>query len=434
MPLNLLQIVKSSRNITVLLLILIIIICTANFEPADISIKEKTDKYFLTEIRSTTEKLVSLKSSCQKKVSLKTLRQQFMASRYAYKKLAVLSEYFNIYETKFLNGPALKRVEDDTPETIIPPQGFQAIEEILFSSPTPGFHVQAGKLIDEMLVILNRMKSEPDRIYKFKDDLVWDAIRSAIIRLISLGITGFDSPIAQNSLPEARSSIIGIKKMVTLFKNNVDARQSKTMSILVGLLDRADTYLQIHNNFAGFDRLTFISSYLNPIYKQLSKIRIEAKVPVPDGLSPVNYTAESIFQEDFFNINFFSPGSEYWKTDTRIELGKKLFSDPILSGAKDRSCASCHLPEKAFTDGRAVPYALDNKTNLIRNTPTLWNSALQTRQFFDNRSDILENQLKQVVHDTSEMRGSLKESVAYLKKTWSMLTFSSKHTLKKTKQ
>jgi cytochrome c peroxidase len=96
-------------------------------------------------------------------------------------------------------------------------------------------------------------------------------------------------------------------------------------------------------------------------------------------------------------------------------LGEKLFSDPILSGSKDRSYAICHLPEKAFADELTVPYSLDNKTKLTRNTPTLWDSALQTRQFFDTRADILENQLKEVVHNTDEMKGSLKESVDDLK-------------------
>jgi cytochrome c peroxidase len=182
------------------------------------------------------------------------------------------------------------------------------------------------------------------------------------------------------------------------------------------MLTNAGTYLQKHVNFNNFDRLTFIVSFMNPLYKQLGIVRLKAGIAAPEGQSPVTFNAESLFQRDFFNINFFSPGKEYWITDKRIGLGKKLFSDPILSGTRDRSCAGCHLPEKAFTDGLTVPYALDNKTKLTRNTPTLWNSALQTRQFFDTRTDILENQLKEVVHNDFEMKGSLEESAAELKK------------------
>jgi cytochrome c peroxidase len=37
----------------------------------------------------------------------------------------------------------------------------------------------------------------------------------------------------------------------------------------------------------------------------------------------------------------------------KVELGRRLFFDPRLSGNGTQSCASCHRPELAFTDGRA---------------------------------------------------------------------------------
>lgn len=387
-----------------------------HFRPAAISIQDKTDEYYSKELLSVKERLRLFQSQCRQKASLKILRQQFISCRLAYKKLAVLSEYFNIYETKFLNGPALSRVEEDNPDTIIPPQGFQAIEETLFSNPEPGYHTAVGKLTESMLAMLKQMENEPDRIYKFRNESVWDAVRSAAVRLVSMGITGFDSPIAQHSLPEAVATLDGIKNILLLFKNDKDVKQPTSLSGLIVVINNAQAYLKKNNNFIVFDRLNFISSYMSPFYKQLVIARSENGIPIPEGQSPVNYNAESIFNKDFFDINFFSPGKEYRLTDQRVALGKKLFNDPILSGTKDRSCASCHLPEKAFADGLTVPYALDNKTFLTRNTPTLWNSALQTRQFLDTRTDILENQLQEVVHNADEMKGSLKESVADLKK------------------
>ena len=38
-------------------------------------------------------------------------------------------------------------------------------------------------------------------------------------------------------------------------------------------------------------------------------------------------------------------------TQEKIALGKQLFFDPRLSCDNSKSCASCHLPEKAFADG-----------------------------------------------------------------------------------
>jgi cytochrome c peroxidase len=40
-------------------------------------------------------------------------------------------------------------------------------------------------------------------------------------------------------------------------------------------------------------------------------------------------------------------------TPEKIELGRRLFYDPRLSGTGGTSCATCHQPELAFTDGRA---------------------------------------------------------------------------------
>jgi len=409
------RLVKSSRKITVISAVFIILVCSVRFKPHDTSIAKKTDQYFQTELRLLNGKLNEFNRYCRQGATRMILRQQFVVCRLAYKRLAILSEYFNAYETKFLNGPALNRVEEGSPDNIIPPQGFHAMEEILFNNSESSYHAQLIQLADQMLSVLNRMENEPERIYKFRNESVWDAVRSATVRLVALEVTGFDSPIAFNSLVEAKASIGAMKNILLLFKNDIDRKQTNAAASLINILSKATAYLQLHNDFKKFDRLEFITSYINPFYKQLNSTRIKSGINVPGGQNPVNFSATSIFQEDFFNINFFSPGKEYWVNDKRIALGKKLFSDPILSGTKNRSCASCHIPGKAFTDGLKAPYSLDNKKMLLRNTPTLWNSAFQTKQFLDARSDILEDQLKEVVHNSDEMKGSLQESVDDLK-------------------
>lgn len=57
---------------------------------------------------------------------------------------------------------------------------------------------------------------------------------------------------------------------------------------------------------------------------------------------------------------------------TLIELGRHLFYDIRLSGPGYMSCASCHKPEKAFTDGRPVAIGVTGERH-TRNTPTLAN-------------------------------------------------------------
>jgi cytochrome c peroxidase len=83
-----------------------------------------------------------------------------------------------------------------------------------------------------------------------------------------------------------------------------------------------------------------------------------------------------------------------------------LFFDKQLSTDNKRSCATCHDPAKAFTDGLARSIAIDGHTVLPRNAPTLWNASLQRNLFLDNRSFSLEDQVMAVLNNASEMHGS----------------------------
>ena len=56
----------------------------------------------------------------------------------------------------------------------------------------------------------------------------------------------------------------------------------------------------------------------------------------------------------------------------RWELGKRLFYDPIMSLDSSISCASCHLPELAFSDKFSVSLGVEERLG-TRNTPTLAN-------------------------------------------------------------
>jgi cytochrome c peroxidase len=56
--------------------------------------------------------------------------------------------------------------------------------------------------------------------------------------------------------------------------------------------------------------------------------------------------------------------------DALVELGQQLFNDPQLSSDGTIRCASCHMPDKAYTDGRRVAVGIDGRTS-TRNTPSL---------------------------------------------------------------
>ncbi len=79
------------------------------------------------------------------------------------------------------------------------------------------------------------------------------------------------------------------------------------------------------------------------------------------------------------------------QTPEKIELGKKLFFDRRLSGDGTMSCATCHDPDHAFTDGLDISLSYPTTRNW-RNSPTLLNAAYQKSLFHDGRALTLEDQ------------------------------------------
>ena len=79
-------------------------------------------------------------------------------------------------------------------------------------------------------------------------------------------------------------------------------------------------------------------------------------------------------------------------TAARIELGRLLFFDPVLSRDGSLSCAHCHRPEHGLADGLARARGLGG-ARLARNTPTLYNAAFKQRLMWDRRAASLEEQV-----------------------------------------
>ena len=88
-------------------------------------------------------------------------------------------------------------------------------------------------------------------------------------------------------------------------------------------------------------------------------------------------------------------------THKRVELGEKLFNDPSLSSDGTVSCRSCHLPEKAFTDGRATSPGVFDRPG-TRNAPTLINVAYQPYLMREGGVPTLEMQVLVPIQEHNE--------------------------------
>ena len=94
----------------------------------------------------------------------------------------------------------------------------------------------------------------------------------------------------------------------------------------------------------------------------------------------------------------------------KVELGRTLFFDRRLSSDNTISCASCHIPQMAFTDGRPVSMGVDLREG-ERNTPTIINRAFSREQFWDGRASSLEEQSKAPLINPKEMGMASHEEV-----------------------
>lgn len=98
-----------------------------------------------------------------------------------------------------------------------------------------------------------------------------------------------------------------------------------------------------------------------------------------------------------------------------IELGKKLFFDTRLSSNNQISCASCHLPERAFTDGKKISEGIFGRHSR-NNASTLLNVGFSPTFMFDMRAHDLEIQPMIPIHDTNEMNMDMQKLEKKLKK------------------
>ncbi len=340
----------------------------------------------------------------------KKIQQQFLKTRNAYKGLELFTEYwFGFYAVK-LNGPPIpfyEEAEADVP--IQQPTGLQLIESWIF----PHINKSVKKQLEEQASEVLRYSTELPRVnetFDFDDNNIFDAIMEQLFRITTLGISGFDSQVAFNSLPECKSSLNNLQQVLKIYRSSFDKAQPSLYNYIDSILSAAQIYLDKNNDFNAFNRMEFIQQFLDPVAKAIGQFKqLNGFTDNPAGqyYSAIK-KSNSLFKPGIFDPHRFLDDNT--SSAEKIILGRKLFYEKQLSKNKKRSCASCHVPGKAFTDGLKTSVALDGHSPLPRNAPTIWNVALQRSLFVDSRSRNLEDQVMQVLNNAKEMHGSAKET------------------------
>ena len=101
-------------------------------------------------------------------------------------------------------------------------------------------------------------------------------------------------------------------------------------------------------------------------------------------------------------------------TVEKVSLGRKLFFDPILSGDRTVSCASCHQPEHGFASPDKKAVGIDGQIG-ERNAPTVLNRAYGKHFFWDGRASSLEEQALKPIENAKELGSSVNEVIDRLR-------------------
>lgn len=131
----------------------------------------------------------------------------------------------------------------------------------------------------------------------------------------------------------------------------------------------------------------------------VSNVLAENLLPVTQTIKFEDFELE--LPRGLDRADFYLPSDNPMSRD-KVELGRTLFFDLRLSVDNTVSCATCHSPQSAFSDGRKVSLGV-NLAAGDRNAPTIINRAFSREQFWDGRAGSLEEQLKLPLINPKEM-------------------------------
>lgn len=330
-------------------------------------------------------------------------REIFTEIRKGFKQAEPYASYLNPEVGHRANGPALPIVTDDSQRVLLP-IGLQKLEESIYEGEETEERYREEISIMKGLLqnLLNGIKNREVTVQRF-----FIATHQQLMRIISLSISGFDTPVSLLGLQETVVSLESLKEAYELsIQQLILERNPELDKTFFRNIEKAKDFVESNLDFEAFDRYAFIRNYMNPITRNWVEIRKTADIWEPVNNKPFNFDAPTFFEDNSFNIEFFTPPINRNATEKRIILGKKLFFDPNLSENGKMACVSCHNPDKAWADGLVVNYDKDGNP-LERNTPTLINSALQKSFFWDGRSPNLLDQITSVFTNDREFDSSV---------------------------
>lgn len=398
------------RRLRVLVSLLTLLLCVGlitSWNTYSATNSQLSDHYFsnfdtfIKEVKTLENKALRTNNAVQ----IPELQQQLVKTRNCYKKIEFIFDYFETVFTYLnVNGGPLPKIDKEVAfSEMIPPNGLQRLDELIFSD-------QPLEEVEEIRTLtsdLSRAMLQIEQSHKstaLKEIYVLEAIRSGLVRVFTLGVTGFDTPGSGNALPESDTSMEAMVRLLSKLELDKQSEAAESIKKIEVLFEKSHRQFETQTDFETFDRMQFLLEIINPLYKELYAFQNHLLGENQRHKTHAqNYDTENLFDADFLSREFYSLFSyNPLENPEAVKLGKLLFFDPVMSVDFKLSCSSCHQPEKAFTDGLPKSETREPGVYTLRNSPTLINAGYASRYFWDLRVINLERQVAHVVADRKE--------------------------------
>jgi cytochrome c peroxidase len=393
----------------ILAIILPVILITYLFTGANYSSKRsraielalfqiKSDSGRLSESLEELDRVIALIDGSE---SIDNARKALINARLYYKRTEYFQDYFFPTSSRVFNRPPKNEIEEPSLEYQAP-AGFQYIEAMLFDS-IPAIHKEAMR--NQMALLHLSASNFNSLLYQFdgKDAQLLQSIHLQFVKIITLGLTGFDAPSLKSGIRESSSSLKAMQPVITCYSGQLKTPNDST----VYLMQECINYLDKNADFDSFNRMEFLTDYALPFQQHLGNLIKRLGLTIT-GKSLLNHRSRHLFSRDAIDVTSFS-NKKRSASSREIALGRILFFETKLSGDNKRSCASCHNPANYFSDNLVKAAGFLSGSTLKRNTPTLLYSAFQHSQLWDGKMRSIESQIENVVTNPKEMNGNVKD-------------------------
>jgi cytochrome c peroxidase len=383
---------------------------------SDIGVGTMRD-YFKRGAKEFTESAFQLRKAVNgmdsSRASILDARQKLAECRIKYKRIEFLVEYFFENRVKIFNLAPVYEIEEPFMEWQSP-IGLQVIEANLFDD-------NPFSLKDELKLQAEVVHSTSESLYQIfavktdiTDEQIMESMRLELVRIAALSITGYDAPEMRSGIRESLEALEGMEYCIQPFLS----RKSPNADSVRLYLSKCKQLLARNPDFVSFDRLGFLTDAMLPLQQELGEMITKMELEL-NTTPALNYSTPNLFSRKTLNMHAFS-GDTGLANPYLADLGRELFFEKRLSGNGRRNCATCHSPEKYFTDSLEKSLAFDEVGHVKRNAPSLLYAAYQHGQFLDSRTKTLEEQIHTVLASPVEMNmklgaipGALKEDKHY---------------------